>query len=115
PAVTGCSIGGASNNVLSCSFATLAPGADVSIHLTSTATKDQCGSLTNPKATVGASNEPTANQGNNDSASVTITVQCPDVTVTKTTKTATVSAGDAISFDLVVHNGGAGTATTVTV
>jgi uncharacterized repeat protein (TIGR01451 family) len=107
PAVTGCAITG---NTLSCSLGSLAAGASVEINVKGAAPAAACGTLNNT-VTVAASNE--ANTGNN-SSTATITVNCPDVTVTKTGN-GPVLVGDTAAFTILVKNTGAGTAYNVTV
>jgi uncharacterized repeat protein (TIGR01451 family) len=64
----------------------------------------------NNTATASATNE--ANTSNN-SGSASITVLCPDLTVTKVPDTAAVSSTDVIGFTITVNNGGAGQAKNV--
>ncbi|MFN8470910.1 MAG: DUF11 domain-containing protein [Anaerolineae bacterium] len=107
PAVTGCSITG---NTLGCSFTSLASSAAVTIHVSGVTTSADCGTLSNT-VTVGASNEA---KTDDNTANATITVNCPDVTVTKTAANSPISAGDTASFSILVSNIGAGTARNVT-
>ncbi len=108
PAVQGCAI---TAGVLNCSFGDMGVGVESakSVHLSSTTTAESCGVVTN-KVDVAATNEPAANT-NNNSATATVTVNCPDVTVTKVADAGTVSAGDQIGFTMVVTNNGPGVAT----
>ena len=102
-----CTIAG---GVLSCDFGDLAPGASASVTVSGTTDPADCGVLHNV-ANVAASNESDADaQDNSDSAD--ITVNCPDVTVTKTGN-GTISAGDNATFSITVENLGPGTATNV--
>ncbi|MBK9711345.1 MAG: DUF11 domain-containing protein [Kouleothrix sp.] len=110
PAVSGCAI---ASGTLSCSFATLAAGASVTIHVSGTTSAANCGTLPNT-ATVSATNEAAGANANNTS-SATITVNCGSIQITKTADAASVSAGDPIGFTITVTNGGAGTAKGVTV
>jgi Domain of unknown function DUF11/HYR domain len=71
PAVTGCSISG---GVLSCTFASLASGASVTIHVAGPSDPAGCLVLSNT-VSVGSSNEPASNTANN-TGTATITVQC---------------------------------------
>jgi uncharacterized repeat protein (TIGR01451 family) len=108
PDVTACSIAA---GVLSCDFGDLAEGASASVHISGTTDAADCGTLTNT-AIVSASNE-AADGPDNNSATATVTVDCPDVTVVKTADEGTIDAGDAAAFTIVVTNNGPGTATDV--
>ncbi|MDP9301156.1 MAG: DUF11 domain-containing protein, partial [Actinomycetota bacterium] len=110
PPVTGCSI---SAGTLSCSFATLDEGASVAIHISGVTDAADCGTLSNT-ATVAASNE-AANSDTDNSATATITVNCPDLTITKTADNASVNAGSDIGFTVTLTNTGAGDATGVSI
>ena len=103
-----CSI---TSGVLSCSFGDLAAGATRTVHVSGDTDATDCGVLRNT-ATVSAANEPEENQGNN-SSSATITVNCPNVTVTKTADAGTVNAGEDVGFTITVSNAGPGTAKNV--
>ncbi|WP_436496329.1 DUF7507 domain-containing protein [Actinokineospora sp. HUAS TT18] len=103
PAVQGCSI---TNNTLTCDFGTLAVNGSASVTVEGVTDAADCGTLPNT-ATVSAANE--TNTGNN-TATATITVNCSDVTVEKTTDTGTISAGDTARFTITVRNLGPGTA-----
>jgi uncharacterized repeat protein (TIGR01451 family) len=101
--------------VLTCggSGFTLAEGASASVHVFGTTDAEDCGVLSNT-ATVSASNE-AADSDTNNSDTATITVNCPEISITKTADQGTVSAGDTIGFTITVTNSGAGTASGVTV
>jgi uncharacterized repeat protein (TIGR01451 family) len=105
PSVPGCAIVG---NVLDCSFASLASGASVTIHISGATSNASCAGLDNT-AIVAATNEPVADQSDNQS-SASIAVDCPDIEVTKTADQGTISAGDSAAFTVVVTNHGPGTA-----
>ncbi len=62
-------------NDLTCDLGTVAAGASGSVTITVRATEDACPLVTN-RATVTATNEPSANQGNNQSDDVTTLVNC---------------------------------------
>lgn len=120
PTVTnGWTLGGADaascsivSNVLSCSFGDLAPGATRTITVSTTTTPAECTTLNNT-VTVSADNEPDdLLSDNTDSDS--ITVQCPDIAVSKVAANDPINAGDDAVFDIVVTNNGAGTAYNVT-
>jgi uncharacterized repeat protein (TIGR01451 family) len=113
--VTGGWTCGIAAGVLTCggSGFTLAEGASASVHVFATTDAQDCGTLTNT-ANVSASNEAADSDGNN-SAAATITVQCPNISITKTADQGTVSAGDPIGFVIEATNNGAGTAHGVTV
>jgi uncharacterized repeat protein (TIGR01451 family) len=92
---------------------TLAEGASASVHVFGTTDAQDCGVLSNT-ANVSASNEAADSDGNN-SATATVTVDCPQIDITKTADDGTVSAGDTIGFTITATNNGAGTAHGVTV
>ncbi len=99
--------------VLSCNFGDLTAGATRTVHVTGATDAADCGVLTNT-ALVAASNESVENVGDN-SSTATITVNCPDLLVTKDADQGTVNAGENIGFTVEVTNNGAGTAHGVTV
>jgi len=101
---SGCSI---TSGVLTCNFGSLATGASKHVHVTSPTTAATCGSVDN------TANVTTTNDGS-DSASASITVNCPNVTVLKTADKGTIDAGDTAAFTIVVTNEGPGTAHGVT-
>jgi uncharacterized repeat protein (TIGR01451 family) len=109
PPVTGCSI---TSGTLSCTFATLDEGASKTIHVSGVTDAQDCGTLSNT-ATVAADNEGSDQTDNSDTA--TITVQCPDLTITKTADNASVNAGSDIGFTVTLTNTGAGSATGVSI
>jgi len=100
----GCSI---TSGVLTCDFGDLGSGLSKSAHITSPTTADSCGDVNNTASVT------TSNDGS-DSDSATITVNCPDVFVTKTADAPLVEGGDAIGFLITVGNNGPGTANGVT-
>jgi uncharacterized repeat protein (TIGR01451 family) len=103
-----CSI---TNNVLSCSFGDLAAGASKVVHVTGVTDAADCGTLPNT-ATVAASNEATA-QGGNNSSNASIVVRCPDISVVKSGN-GPISAGQTATFTIVLSNAGPGDAYDVT-
>jgi uncharacterized repeat protein (TIGR01451 family) len=105
-----CSI---TTGVLSCDFGTILPGGSRTVTVSGETTAANCGSLPNT-ASASATNEPSNVLGNNQDGA-TITVECPQIVITKSTVTPVVNAGDDISFDVVVTNTGAGTAFNVAV
>jgi uncharacterized repeat protein (TIGR01451 family) len=109
PPVTGCSI---ASGTLSCTFATLDEGASKTIHVSGVTDAQDCGTLSNT-ATVAADNEGSDQTDNSDTA--TITVQCPNLTITKTADNASVNAGSDIGFTVTLTNTGAGSATGVSI
>jgi uncharacterized repeat protein (TIGR01451 family) len=110
PAVDGCSITGSNPQVLSCTFASLAPNSSVTIHVVSPTTAATCGTVNNT-ASVSATNS----GGSIVTQTASITVNCPDVHIAKTADSGTVNAGSQIGYTITVTNLGAGTATNVTV
>jgi uncharacterized repeat protein (TIGR01451 family) len=107
-----CSIGTGAlgEKILTCNtIGDLANGASFSVHLTSPTDAADCRAVNNVAW---------ADAGNTDPVSddATVTVQCPNIAVTKTANpVGPVSAGTNIGFDIVVTNSGPGTATGVTV
>ena len=100
-----CSI---SSGKLTCNIGTLANGASVKVHITSTTTGATCGTVNNT-GKVTASNEPGDKLGDNE-ASASITVNCPVIEILKTADKGTVNAGDNIGFTITVKNSGTGDA-----
>jgi uncharacterized repeat protein (TIGR01451 family) len=109
PPVTGCSI---TSGTLNCTFATLDEGASKTIHVSGVTDAQDCGTLSNT-ATVAADNEGSDQTDNSDTA--TITVNCPNLTITKTADNASVNAGSDIGFTVTLTNTGAGSATGVSI
>jgi uncharacterized repeat protein (TIGR01451 family) len=109
PASSGWSISG---NSLIYSPTTLAAGASTTVHVKATSTPAHCGLISNT-ASASANNEQPSATGNN-SATASVTVNCPDVAVTKVADSATVNAGSPIGFTITVSNIGAGVAKGVT-
>ncbi len=114
PAYSGpgtCSITGAvGSQVLACSFGDMAPGVSASVHITSATTLASAGTYKNT-ATASATNAP------NITASATIVVEAPVLSITKTADATPVSVGTAIGFTVKVANSptaGTATATGVT-
>lgn len=105
----GCSI---ASGVLTCNFGTMTPGTSKTATITATTSAALCaaGSISN-SATVTATVD--ADPANNSAGPVTIAIQCPDVSVTKTPTTALITAGGTASYTLVVTAGGSGSSTNV--
>ncbi|MGE5225767.1 MAG: hypothetical protein ACM3OO_02725 [Planctomycetaceae bacterium] len=100
-----CSI---ASGVLTCDFGDLASGATRTVHVSGATDATDCGTLRNT-ATVSAANEPAGDQTDNQSTA-TITVRCPNVTVSKTADAKEISAGDTAAFTITVSNTGSGDA-----
>jgi uncharacterized repeat protein (TIGR01451 family) len=98
--VTGCAI---DNGTLNCAFGDLPFGATRTITVSAVTASASCGSLANV-VTVSATNEVITT---NNSATATIAVGCPDVTVTKSADVGAISAGDPAQFTIVVSASGA--------
>lgn len=105
PSVSGCAI---TDGTLDCDLGDLADGAFVSITITGTTEPADCGVLDNT-AFVDASND---DQESDDGQ---ITVECPDIDITKVADDDVVSAGTGVGFTVTVWNDGPGTAYDVTV
>jgi len=106
-----CNITPGANDQLDCSIGTLTSGGTYTVKVCRKTTPEDCGDLENT-ATVSASNEPTADQSDNED-SATITVDCPDVHVAKDAVESPISAGEKACFSITVSNDGAGKATGV--
>lgn len=107
-----CSVNTTAPQTLTCAVGTLVPGASYQVDVTSRTTASSCAVYPN-QATASATNQ----TGGDVQASASATVQCPNVSVTKTPDHSIVNAGDQIGFTVVVSNSsatGTGTATSVT-
>jgi uncharacterized repeat protein (TIGR01451 family) len=96
--------------VLNCSFGNLAAGASATVHITSPTTFDSCGTYPNTASASATNHGIVQDDG-------TTTVECPDLSVTKTEDNASVNAGSQIGFTIEVKNSnaaGTGTAKSVT-
>jgi uncharacterized repeat protein (TIGR01451 family)/fimbrial isopeptide formation D2 family protein len=104
PALGDCAITGSpsTGETLACSFGDLLPGQGVSVHVVSDTDGSSCGDYLNV-ATLSASNHGSLE------AQDSVTVECPDIVVSKT-GSGTVSANDAIYFEITVSNNGDGDA-----
>ena len=100
------------NGLLSCTVGSLAPQGTFSVTVSGQTTPAQCGALSN-SATTSATNEAASAFANN-TASASITVNCPDIHVVKTPDGAGINAGDEAAFTMVVSNTGTGDAYKVT-
>jgi uncharacterized repeat protein (TIGR01451 family) len=98
---SGCSIAAGE---LTCNFGDMASGTSKHVHLTSPTTAATCGEVVN------AASATTTNDGNPSTGDVTITVNCPDISVDKTADAETVDAADQVGFTITVANAGPGTA-----
>jgi uncharacterized repeat protein (TIGR01451 family) len=101
-----CAIDG---STLTCHYDRLAPEATKVVTITAPTTTADCGSIVNKDARVASPNEPAGVTANN-SASATITVNCPDLTLTKDVMAEQVTLGDPVVFTILVTNSGAGIA-----
>jgi uncharacterized repeat protein (TIGR01451 family) len=110
--VSGCTIttGALLEQILNCSKSSLATGTDFSVVVESNATTSaSCGiKYDNPFARAKADNNGEVTDAGD------VTVNCPDLSITKTPDGGTVNAGDKISFTITVTNNGTGPATNVT-
>src|SRR5262249_4016022 len=82
---------------LTCSFGTLAPAAARHVHITSPTTPATCGTVSN------TANVATTNDGS-PTASASILVNCPDVSVVKIADAGAVSAGDQVGITITVSS-----------
>jgi uncharacterized repeat protein (TIGR01451 family) len=110
-----CTISGSvGSEVLSCTVGTLASGASKTYTVTGTTDAADCGTINNT-ATASATNEPSNVLANNSDGG-SVEVLCAQIDIEKSANPAgPVNAGDTIGWDIVVTNGGAGTATSVSV
>jgi uncharacterized repeat protein (TIGR01451 family) len=99
-----CSI---ANGTLTCNFGSMNGGATLTVHISSPTTAATCGTVNNSASVT------TSNDGQDSAGPVAIVVRCPDVHVLKTSN-GTVSAGDTVTWTIVVSNDGVGTAKNVT-
>ena len=105
-----CSISGGTS--LSCGPLTIADGESFSITVTGTTDAGDCPSIIN-RATYTSDN---AGSGESHAVGqgVQITINCPDVGVTKTADKSPINAGDDAKYTVTVTAGGTGTSTNVT-
>jgi uncharacterized repeat protein (TIGR01451 family) len=102
-----CSLNAAKTQ-LSCSKALLGDDSSFSVHLASSTTQANCGTIPNT-ATAAAGNEDEGDLDNNrDSAEVL--VECADLSINKTADAASVKAGQQLGFTITVANAGPGVA-----
>jgi uncharacterized repeat protein (TIGR01451 family) len=100
-----CSVTGAVGaQTLHCTAVDLAPGASEVVHVVSGTAFASCATYPNTASLTATNNPPLT-------ASASTTVQCANLTLTKTADNATVSAGDQIGFTITAGNSGTGTAT----
>lgn len=102
----------AEGTLLSFGPANLAPGESHSARITRIAAPAECGTLANT-VTAFADNEGQRVLANN-TASDSVEIDCPDVTVTKVADEGPFSAGDQIGFTIVLTNAGDGLARSAT-
>jgi uncharacterized repeat protein (TIGR01451 family) len=103
----GCSISGLK---LTCSYASVAGnGTQVTIHVSSPTVAADCGTYTN-SASVSADNSLTVN-----SNTASETVNCPNISLTKTSDSGSVTVGSQIGYKITVSNLGSGNAYNVKV
>jgi|GEM_PF-2152523 len=106
-----CTVDG--NALMTCAVGDLDPDESFVVNVTGQTSAAQCGPLNN-QASAAATNERELDQADNTSLVVTVDVECPDVTVSKTPDSGTVNAGDPVVFTIVVGNAGQGDAYGVT-
>lgn len=100
-------IGSAPNEDLQCALGTLATGGSASVHIISATTTGSAGTYNNT-ATGDASNSPAV------TASASVVVIGPSLSITKTADAAMVSTTEPIGFTTTVSNGGPGIALATT-
>ena len=94
---------------LNCNFGDIDPAVDATRDVSNSVTTDdtQCGTKSNT-ATVAMTDKTDVDPSNNSAGPVVITVNCPDVGVTKTAAPAKISAGLDAVFNIVVTALGSG-------
>ncbi|MDE0805372.1 MAG: SpaA isopeptide-forming pilin-related protein, partial [Acidimicrobiales bacterium] len=105
PAVDGCAI---TSGVLECDLGDLGDGESVSITVTGTTDAADCGVLDNTASADASNDDEVSDDGD-------ITVECPDIDITKVADDDVVSAGSDVGFTITVSNDGPGTAYDVSV
>ena len=100
----------APGSVLTCSGITLADPGSYSVVVRKTTTPADCGTLPNTVTVIGENEPEGETENNTDDA--TITVECPDVVVSKEGN-GTINAGEVAEFTIVITNNGPGEATGV--
>ncbi len=97
---------------LDCDIGELLSKASFDVSLEALTDGEDCGTHEN-EATVAATNEQTAQQGNNTDSTL-FEVNCPDLKIVKTPDAGVISAGETATFGIKVTNNGPGTAFAVT-
>ena len=92
------------SGTLTCDAASMASGSNFKVHIHGTTDAADCGVVSNT-ATVSSGND-----GGGTTPVASVTVECPDVKVTKTPDGGLVNAGDPITWTIKVENIGQGTA-----
>ena len=110
PSVPGCALSGTDNRELDCTFASLAAGASVDIHVVANAVYADCNDADN-SITLPNTAEVTSDNAGSDEDSATVVVNCADIDVEKTADAAEVNAGEEIGFTVTLSNTGAAAAT----
>jgi uncharacterized repeat protein (TIGR01451 family) len=103
---TGTPTCGIATGVLTCTKASLASASSFTVHVTSPTTAASCGTVSN-SASVSAGADSAG------PATASVTVNCPDVSISKSARAASVDAGSAAIFDITVTAGGTGSSTGV--
>ena len=99
--------------VLDCSFKELAPDETIELRVSAPTAPDQCGEVPNT-AVISEAFELESDLKNNSDDGL-VTINCPDIEVTKVADESPVEYGAPISFTIVVKNAGPGTAKDVVV
>jgi uncharacterized repeat protein (TIGR01451 family) len=95
---TGSGIAG--GTTVTCTFGTVAAGTSKVITISATPTTADCGTTISNSANITSSND--SNPGNNSAGPATITVVCPDASVSKTAGSATVAPGGTATYTITV-------------
>jgi uncharacterized repeat protein (TIGR01451 family) len=97
-----------SSGILTCPSTSIASGGSTTVHITSPTTSATCGTVSNT-ASFASTNHPSGSSG-----PISITVNCPNLAITKVADASPVDAGDTVGYVITVTNNGGGTATNVT-
>jgi len=95
--------------VLNCAFGDLAKGESASVHISSPTTPETCGVVSN------SASASTTNDGSAKTGVVTITIDCPGISIVKQADDPAVDAADQVGFLITVSNAGPGVAKDVVV
>lgn len=99
------SAGTITNGTLTYAVGTMDPGETITIEVSGATTALNCGVLSDTATVTSINNEPSSL-----SATATITVNCPDLSIVKTADQSVIDAGETAAFTITVSNAGPGDA-----